>query len=314
MVSISAGASTGDTSNHDNTHGSPIDIVYPELYDAADATALSSQRGHLRLARVDLLLLLGGAIFSTLAVYAPASFTVWTFVVAAALLGATTIIKSASKMWGADSTWYDGRAAAEAIKVLSWQYMMRAAPFSGEDVAAKSQFIASLGDILAAHPRVRPLATRAPGKVEEITASMRQVRALDLPDRWQQYLQQRLDDQITYYLRKAERSRRAAARWFWADVAARAAALVCAVAVIVLPEHKPSLAGLFSAVAAAATAWSQLHRDDELAKNYGAAAQKLLLLRASLDDTTSEEDFQRLFVGAEAVIASESSAWLSKRG
>jgi len=308
MVSINAGVGTGANAGP----GPSIDIIYPELFGAADATARSGQRGYIRLARVDLLLLLGGALFSTIAVYAPSGFNVWTFVVAAALLGATTIVKSASKMWGADSTWYDSRAAAEAIKALTWQYMMRASPFDGDDAAAKTQFIASLGSTLDAHPNVRPLAGRAPGKVEEITASMRQIRALPLPERQQYYTERRVDDQISYYMSKAARSHAAAARWFWVDVVARAAALFFAVAVIVLPEHKPSLAGLLSTVAAAATAWSQLNRDADLAKIYGSAEQKLLLLKASLDGEMSEEGFQRLFTGAEATFASESSTWSSK--
>jgi len=308
MVSISAGTNAVP----DPGPGPSIDIVYPELFDAADATARSGQRGYIQLARVDLLLLLGGALFSTIAVYAPSGFNVWTFVVAAALLGATTIVKSASKMWGAGSTWYDSRAAAEAIKALTWQYMMRASPFDGDDVAAKTQLIALLGSTLDAHPNVRPLAGRTSGKVEEITTSMRQIRALPLPERRQYYIERRVDDQVAYYMSKATRSHAAAARWFWVDIVARAAALFFAVAAIVLPEHKPSLAGLLSAVAAAATAWSQLNRYDDLAKIYSSAAHKLLLLKASLDDETSEEGFQRLFTGAEATFASESSTWSSK--
>jgi len=273
MVSVTSGAEVGAPSaTQDET------ITFPELYAAAESTAQSGQHGFVRLEQIDLLLLLGGALFTTIAVYAPAGFKIWTFVVAAALLGVTTILKSANTILHADRDWVDGRAAVESIKTLSWQYMMRVAPYDGDDPTANAAFIASLRDILEAHPNLRPVAIDASSKIEQITPSMRRVRALPLvADRLRRYLDHRLGAQILWYAAKAGKLRRAAVRYFWIDLLARGAALVCAVLVIVLPDNKPSLAGLFSAVAAATTAWSQLGRNDELSKTYSAMAQRLIL-------------------------------------
>lgn len=308
MVSVTPGAQTGAASEvQEDT------FTYPELYVAAESTASAGQHGFIRLEQIDLLLLLGGALFTTIAVYAPSRFKLWTFVVAAALLGTTTIIKSANTILHADRDWADGRAAAESIKTLTWQYMMRAAPFDADDRAANAAFIESLRATLEAHPNLRPVATKAPTKIEQITAGMRRVRTLSLPERLRYYTEQRLGEQIVWYTTKADKLRRAATRYFWVDLLARGAALVCAVLVIVLPNNRPSLAGLFSAVAAAATAWSRLGHNDELSKAYSATAQRLLLQQCMLDEQPDEQTFGRLVTETEAIIARESAGWLSKR-
>jgi hypothetical protein len=308
MVSVTPGAPTGAASKvQEDT------FTYPEFYVAAESTASAGQHGFIRLEQIDLLLLLGGALFTTIAAYAPSQFKLWTFVVAAALLGVTTILKSANTILHADRDWADGRAAAESIKTLTWQYMMRAAPFDADDPAANAAFIDALRAILDTHPNVRHVGAKTPARIEQITIGMRHMRTLLLSERLRYYEEQRLGEQIVWYTAKAEKLRRAATRYFWIDLLARGAALVCAVLVIVLPDNRPSLAGLFSAVAAAATAWSQLGHNDELSKAYAATAQRLLLQQCMFDEQPDEQAFGRLVTETEEIIAREGAGWLSKR-
>lgn len=285
---------------------------FPALFTSADATSRLGQRSYLRLVRIDLTLLVLGAALGVTGALVPSALRAWPLVAAAIVLGATVILTSANKVLRFDHDWFEGRTVAEAVKAAAWTFMMRAQPYDTDDAAAEARFITLLRHLLETQKDLRPAPGGLSATSQQITPALRQVRALALDERRECYMQQRVIDQIEWYGAKAEQSRRRAVRWFWVDVTARGAALAFSIVAIITPPRLPSLAGVFTSLAAAATAWSQMGRYDEISKSYSLTAHELIMLRGSLDGATDEERLGQVVQEVEAAIAREHTLWQAK--
>src|SRR3712207_5092992 len=82
-----------------------------------------------------------------------------------------------------------------------------------------------------------------------------------------------VDDQEAWYAGKSRTKARSATIWFWVSLLFEGLALAAAIMVAVT-GFTVDLVGPLAAITAAATAWSQLGRHDELAKSYGLAAHE----------------------------------------
>ena len=74
------------------------------------------------------------------------------------------------------------------------------------------------------------------------------------------------------------------------------------------------LVGPLAAITAAATAWTQLGRNDELAKSYGLAAHEQMVLHSRLELAETEEAFRQGVEETESAISREHTMWMAKRG
>ena len=285
---------------------------YPALFTSADATSRLGKRSHLRLVRVDLELLVGGAALGVIGSLVAAPYKVWPLVAAAIVLGATMILTSANKVLRYDLDWYEGRAVAESVKAATWRFMMRVQPFDQDDRAAEGEFVTLLRRLLEAQKDLRPAPGGVPVDAQQVTPGVRRLRALPLAERKDCYLQQRVLDQINWYATKSEQNRRIATRWFWFDIVARGAALAFAIVVIVAPTSIPNIAGVFTSLAAAATAWTQLGRHEEISKNYGLAAHELIFLRGAVENAEDDERFGQAVQEVEMAMTREITAWQAK--
>jgi hypothetical protein len=285
---------------------------YPALYTIADATSRLGQRNYLRLAKVDLLLLVVAAALGVIGARVPSTFAVWPLAGSTILLAATLIVRSASKTIGFDHDWFDGRVVAESVKTATWQYAMRVQPFDRDDPAAEAQFLGLLRQILDTHQDLRPAPVGLPADAHQVSARVRQIRELSLPERKACYLQQRVMDQITWYATRSEQKRRVALRWFWAELLARGVAFAFAIVVLVEPPSVPNFAGLVTALAAVITAWSQLGRNDELSKSYGVVAHELIMLKSALETADDDQQFGQVVMNIETAMSREHTTWLAK--
>jgi hypothetical protein len=142
---------------------------------------------------------------------------------------------------------------------------------------------------------------------------MRRLRALPFDRRKSVYLEERVLDQARWSARKSRRNQRGAVLWFWIGIAARIAALLFAVFTIFLPFKGERFVELFAAVAAAATAWGELGRHEELSKTYGSAARELDTLAALVAQAPEEATLVQRVVDAEGVMSREYTLWMVKR-
>ena len=190
---------------------------------------------------------------------------------------------------------------------------MHIPPYDGDDRAADAAFSTVLHETLAARPGLAGQLYQVPADGQQITPSMRQIRALPFAERKRLYLAARVGDQITWYSRKAEENARNATRWFWVGLGAEGAALLLAIVIVAAPGA-PNLVGGLAAVAAVAAAWTQFGRHDELSKSYGLAAQELAFLRSSVDVATEDGALRDAVDNSETAISREHTMWMAKRG
>ena len=289
------------------------DESLPAAFQATDRASLQAQRQTVRLTGLQLLLLIasavGGAVDLRLR-HPPldlGGLIASTGFVAALLVG----FYLASRR--PDRTWYRGRAGAESVRTLVWRYAAGGEPFQKNlltDKAASRLFASRLAELVN---QLRELDWPATLGIEQVTEPMRTIRQLDLEGRKRSYCAGRLDDQIGWYQRKAAENTRRSRRW------GRVAGVITLVGVLagiarVLTLVELDLLGVLAAVAASATAWSQLKQFDVLASAYGLTAQQLGIVRSELIDIHTEEEWVSFVSQAEDGMSKEHTLWLTRRG
>ena len=312
---------------------SPARIEYPALYVAASEASKSGQRSFKRLNKLELSLTLGALVIGALSAAWIAGFGPHeserdfvdkvVVIVAAAVFLLALLFKLLERSSSYDDDWFHGRAVAETVKSLAWRYMMRVPPFEGRD--ADEHMTAELATMLGSAAGIRQAVDRLPAQAEQISASMREVRGRAYADRRDFYIERRLLDQARWYRQRSGKHRRAATRWFWISVVfqvfAIVAALLALVAVAQATDSSPrdvetmllKAMTLAASAAIAVTAWTQLNRDDELAKAYGVSLQELLLIAGAAGRATNDEAFAPVVRDGEQAIGRENSVWVAKR-
>ena len=286
--------------------------VYPALYQVADASSVAGQRAYRQLVAAELAFVLGGAALAVLSAIVPALQSLFLSLAAASLFGAIAM-KLLNRQSGSDQRWFDGRAVAETVKTQTWRYMMRVAPYSS-DATADEAFAGDVLGAMRARPALDQPLDRLPEDPRQISSTMRSVRALPLEGRLDLYLAERLSDQATWYKSRAVENQVRARRWFWLSLASQVVAAAFAFVGVLWPgDAVANTIGLFAAVAAAATAWTQLGRHDELGKAYALAYQELITFRALAGSVATEEDLDRLVANGEGAISREHTMWMAKR-
>ncbi|RIK36785.1 MAG: hypothetical protein DCC58_18870 [Chloroflexi bacterium] len=285
---------------------------YPALFIGANAASSTGRRHYFRIVKADLLFLLAGATLSTIAplLDTVSGQTIRSISVAFLVLG--FVAKTSGRIRRFDNEWFDGRAVAESVKTLTWRFMMRVSPFDGTDRDAEQRFSSDLREIIRSYPGLILELGSEPTSARQVTPNMRAVRNEPYDARRAFYLSERIDDQIRWYAGRAEQNRRAASRWFWLGLAAQSSAIGLTIVRIVVTSG-PDIVALAAAISAMATAWTQINRNDELAKSYGVAAQELILIKGELENAEAEAEFIDIVAEAESAISREHTMWMAKR-
>lgn len=209
-----------------------------------------------------------------------------------------------------EEKWYRGRAAAESAKTLAIRYAVGGDPFPSNDATADDRLLGRLEQVIdvlsavdvPAHGTDRP----------QLSPKMQEIRSADLDVRREVYRQDRLQDQVDWYADRANDHSRSARRWVQVAIAANVVGVVAGLARFV-NAFDADLLGVAAAVAAAASAWTQMLQHRSLATSYSIAA---LELRLVLDrEPGVDEQGWPLFVSdAEDAISREHTMWLARRG
>lgn len=286
--------------------------AYPALYQVADGSSVAGQRIYRRLVAAELAFVLSGAALAVLGAVIPTLQSLFLSLAAASLIGAIAM-KLINRQSGSDQRWFDGRAVAETVKTQAWRYMMCAAPYSS-DATADASFAGDVLGAMRARPALEQSLDRLPEDPRQISSTMRAVRALPLEARLQLYLKERLSDQARWYKTRAVENQVKGRRWFWVSLLSQVLAASFAFVGVLWPgDALANVIGLCAAVAAAATAWGQLGRHDELSKSYALAYQELISIQALAETVTTEEDLDRVVGDGEGAISREHTMWMAKR-
>lgn len=211
-----------------------------------------------------------------------------------------------------ERAWYDGRAAAESVKTLSWQYAVGGEqfPMSLGTLEADHLFLQRLEEVLSS---LRHLEIDPPDE-PQITSALRAARSIgELNTRRDLYRRCRIVDQRIWYSRKARFNRRWSHTWSFimvgVQIAGGALALLRALELVGI-----DLIGLSAALAASAAAWLRAKDHSTLAEAYSVTAHELALIESRVNEPTSEAEWQSFVDDAESAISREHVLWRARRG
>jgi hypothetical protein len=283
----------------------------PALFRAADRASAVGQRRYLWLIRLNLSLMVLGALITSISIAAANTVLA---LAGAAVLSAGTLLSVLTRATAYHKEWYGGRAIAESVKTLAWRYMMRAEPYAGEvpSTQADASFIEHLRYILQQRQWLGAALVDLDGSVDQITERMRAIRAQPLEPRKAIYLHERIEDQQQWYAQKAANNRHAATRWFALLVVCQVCAVAAAVLVVWL--RSVNLAAIFAAGATAVVAWMQVKQYEDLAQAYGLTSNELSFLRPRCNSIESDEQLSTFVIDVENAISKEHTLWVARRG
>ena len=218
-------------------------------------------------------------------------------------------------LWKLQQDWYRCRALAESVKTLTWRYIMRAAPFADgpslQDARAefRNQLYRTFDANRAAADKIDPNWSAD----DQITDEMDHIRAFSLDERKKYYTAHRLNDQRTWYTRKAGENNRSARNWVIASVAAYVLAFALVLARIKFPDWGFWGIGPIIVFASSALGWMQVNKFNELAAAYTVTAHETGLIKPKLEAVDSESDFSDFINDAELAFSREHTLWIARQ-
>ncbi len=299
------------TVNSENTYNAKhINSNMPSFYTSAEEISGTGQKEYLRLMRTDIGVMLIGALFASFSGL-NSNTNFFLLVMCAICIGIGMLITIYLSRSSYRKDWHIGRAVAEAIKSLSWRYMMNADPFQGEanDNGMRNKLIDELDKVLEDNDFKAVI--QAPG--DQITSSMQELREQDRPVRQTAYLEARIIDQQKYYYGKSKMNAKQKDNWYFIIAGTQLLTLIVAIVIIFVENSIFNPTGFLSAVAASGLAWLQIKKYEELSLSYRTVANELSLQRARLVAINSEDDFAAFVAKTEESLQNEHKHWLTQR-
>lgn len=280
---------------------------FPALYRSADKLSLDSQKHFFCVLFVHLFVLVIAAVLSTINISGK-------WIPVFQLLALITALGCSVYLWTVrpDRYWYAGRAVAESVKTITWRYISKAEPFHTEDEIAKSDFKKSLKMIFEQNRDVCGKLTDHADE-EQFTDLMEQTRQSSLESRKENYCDNRIKNQRTWYAKKAAFNKRLGNGFFWGLIAINFTGVVLAVLKIadVNPIYLP--VDVVITLAASVLSWIQAKRFTELSASYALTAHEIGFINEQSARIKTEEDFSKFVGDAENAFSREHTQWVARR-
>jgi hypothetical protein len=148
---------------------------------------------------------------------------------------------------------------------------------------------------------------------DQITDEMDRIRALSLDEKKKYYAAHRLNDQRTWYRRKAGENNRSARNWVIAAVVAYVLAFALVLARIRFPDWEFWGIGPIIVFAASLIGWMEVKKFNELGAAYTVTAHEIGLIKPKLDAVDSESDFSDFINDAELAFSREHTLWIARQ-
>lgn len=229
---------------------------------------------------------------------------------AAAAFAVALLLTSLWVFRSAERDWYDGRAAAESVKSVSWKFVVGGEPYEAGVPDAEKRYRAALSAVI---DELRGLGSplRAPTSAPT-SQVLHDVRALPLDERQAIYGEQRIENQRGWYAGRAEDHRHSARAWQGAMLIAEAVGLVAAVLKATGVVDVDLLSPL-AAFAAGAAAWVNAIDYVSTARAYEVASFELEAIGNGVAAVTQETDWATFVADAEQAMSREHTMWLARR-
>ena len=280
---------------------------FPALYRSANELSLEFQTHFLRTLGLHLILLVIAAILSIVSIPHWSIATLQLLALLGALFCSIYLFSKRP-----DRYWYAGRAVAESIKTITWRYVCCAEPFQGGNDLARKDFQQKLKAILDQNKDVAQEYSKHLDS-PQITAVMTTMRDLSLDERRKIYTADRINDQLTWYAKKATFNKKASTGFFWMLIATNGAAVLCSILRITFVDVAFWPTDIFVAAAASLLSWMQAKRFSELASSYALAANEIGLIREQSLQPCTENEFSLFVSDAENAFSREHTQWVARK-
>ena len=286
----------------------------PDSYFKYDESAIIAQRNHFRLIRNELSLLVVVVLLSLIIAFfhneiiSTIGFSV-IFVIF--LIGILIQLQSTKKQY--ERKWFEFRAVAESIKSLAWQYAMACGDFCEENEANNLflQKIKQIKEIYKVNPDPKTISS---GILLDIKQSMEEVRKMGWKEKRETYINERIDNQITWYTDKSKVKDELSEKYDRIVIFLQIVGIgICIVFLYTRINGAPALA-LIVTLIAGIIGWSRSNQYAELVEPYQNTARELNEIRQEIELAKVEIDFQCLVIEAEQAISREHTMWRAKRG
>jgi hypothetical protein len=283
---------------------------YPALFRSSDAASNDKQRLYLRLIGGEYGFLFVAAVLS-IEFFSGATFYL---IYALVFLGAVGLLLTRALM-KPEQDWYRCRALAESVKTLTWRYIMRAHPFSGDSdlPAARTEFRDHLQMLFNENRDTADKISSDWSDADQITREMDRIRSLNLADRIKLYAEARVQEQRTWYTRKAAYNKRAAKHWVGVGIISYAAAISLALSRIEFPGWQPWPIEPAIVIASSIIGWMQIKKFNELGAAYTVAAHEIGLIKPRLEDVGTEVALSECVNDAELAFSREHTMWIARQ-
>lgn len=282
---------------------------YPALFCATDLASNKAQKIFLSLNVTYLIL----TIVGTSLAYFNNSKLLSIITASLFLIGLFLLIIILTKKY--DSKWFSSRAVAESIKTATWRFMMRSEPYdnSKTTLQVKAEFRNLLRELLTNNTSIAELIGGEVSVQEQITEKMLQVRDLDLNERINYYVSNRIDEQRKWYAKKYLQNKKSNLLWFLLVILFNAVAGVLAIIKISDPNIQQLPIDIFAVIAISSLTWIQLKRFQDLTSSYALAAHEIGTIRGIFEEVITEEEFSNFVIDSENAFSREHTQWIAKR-
>lgn len=282
---------------------------YPALFKSADKASNAFQKNFLRLIKFEYGLLI---LAATLAV-PKISNASWHVATAFVLVLSVAVLLTRST-WKPEQHWYRARALAESVKTLAWRYSMGAHPFDHTSTARNRQELKeSLSRLVKLNAETVERLPSDAAADEQVTTEMDRLRALPLVERSAYYQQHRVQEQRSWYKNKSEENKKIARRWVIVSVIGYVLAIALSLVRIAIPDWEFWPIEPLIVIAGSILGWVQIKKFNELAASYGVTAQEIGMIKITLQDDISLENFSDFVNEAESAFSREHTSWLARQ-
>jgi hypothetical protein len=228
----------------------------------------------------------------------------------AAAFIAATFVEMFLRRTRPERVWYDGRAAAESAKSLAWRYSVGGDPFPPMDRDADRGLVDQLHEVVRVLPGTHLVPDDPAG--QQVTEAMRRLRAAPLSVRREAYRSGRVQDQKSWYGRRARENESGLQRWSAVLVVLE---LAGAVACILQAAGRIGLdlAAIAAAFVAAGVAWLETRQHGAVASAYAVAHHELGMIEARIEDAATDDEWSAFVAESEEAISREHMLWRASR-
>lgn len=288
------------------------ELYYPTEYIKASKSSLKAQRLYKKVNLINLLILLIVTIMVSIDDHALEKIKDWHVITGGMFLlaGGCLVYLFFSKP---ELKWYMGRAVAESIKAISWKFMMNSEPFNSPDEKANQLLLLNTIKKITEKAGENGFSINVSAPHDEwVTQRMIEVSKMNYLEKKALYSQSRLDDQITWYRKKALFNKGMAIFLAWLMIIFLTITALYIFYYAKVP-HITNVPEVTIFLVTAMIAIMEMNKYRELKESYSYTYNELRYIRSRIGIINDDEGLNEFVNDAEMAISREHTMWLARR-